>query len=37
MLSSKKFTCQRDFAAGAHQSLWNGDTVSYVGNFDPAL
>jgi len=33
----QKLTCKRDFAAGVYQSLWIGDTVSYVGIFDPAL
>ncbi len=28
---------QGDFAAGVSQSLQAGDTVSYVGIFDPAL
>jgi hypothetical protein len=29
--------CERDFAAGVHQSLKTGDTGNHVGIFDPAL
>jgi hypothetical protein len=37
MSSSKKVDLYRDFAAGVYQGFWIGDTVSYVGIFDPAL
>ncbi len=37
MSSSKKTDLYRDFAAGVHQSLQTGDTISHVGIFDPAL
>jgi hypothetical protein len=37
MSSSKKIDPERDFAAGAYQSLQAGDTASHVGIFDPVL
>ncbi len=33
----KKINLQMDFAAGVYQSVWTGDTVSYVGISNPAL
>ncbi len=37
MTSSKNIDLKRDFAVGVYQSLYTGDTISYVGVFDPAL
>jgi len=37
MQSSKKIEMQRDFEADVYQSLYNGNTVSHDGIFDPAL
>ncbi len=37
MSSSKNIDLWRDFAVGVYQSLQTGDTVSYVGIFDPTM
>jgi hypothetical protein len=37
MTSSKKIDLSRDFAADVYQRVLTGDTVSYIGIFDPAL